>query len=190
MADFPLLVQKVVSSLPSVLTPHTLYLVRVGTGFDLYMTDSTGRIAHKLNIGLQIERGQNLFIRKTATPHYLTSSGTLANADAYNLVSDFIAVEEGLYMYQTWTNHLHNTSHKDQWHAYFFYDENKNIVGSRQTRMATVSTIPSQQYYRWDISVPNNVAFIRIGSRHLQNGQAMFERVKVFGDFIPAPEDT
>lgn len=49
MADFPLLVQKVVSSLPSVLTPHTLYLVRVGTGFDLYMTDSTGRIAHKIN---------------------------------------------------------------------------------------------------------------------------------------------
>lgn len=49
MADFPLLVQKVVSSLPSVLTPHTIYLVRVGHGFDLYVTDSTGQIAHKIN---------------------------------------------------------------------------------------------------------------------------------------------
>lgn len=49
MADFPLLVQKVVSSLPDVLTPHTIYLVRVGQGFDLYVTDSTGQIAHKIN---------------------------------------------------------------------------------------------------------------------------------------------
>lgn len=62
MADFPLLVQKVVSSLPDVLTPHTIYLVRVGQGFDLYVTDSTGQIAHKINSPLIEIGGENLII--------------------------------------------------------------------------------------------------------------------------------
>lgn len=40
---------KVVSSLPSTLEPDTIYLVRVGVGFDLYCSDATGSIAHSLN---------------------------------------------------------------------------------------------------------------------------------------------
>ncbi len=40
---------KTVSALPSPLTPNTIYAVRVGTGFDLYVSDMTGGIAHKLN---------------------------------------------------------------------------------------------------------------------------------------------
>jgi hypothetical protein len=44
-----LLVQKVVSSLPATLDPNTIYLVRVGVGFDLYVSDSLGQIAHKSN---------------------------------------------------------------------------------------------------------------------------------------------
>jgi hypothetical protein len=42
-------VEKVVSALPDPLSPNTLYYVRVGAGFDLYLSDSTGTIAHKLN---------------------------------------------------------------------------------------------------------------------------------------------
>jgi hypothetical protein len=40
---------KVVSSLPSTLTPDTLYIVRTGDGFTLYASDSTGNAAHKIN---------------------------------------------------------------------------------------------------------------------------------------------
>jgi hypothetical protein len=43
---------KVVASLPDPLDADTVYLVRVGEGFDLYATDSTGLIAHRLNPAL------------------------------------------------------------------------------------------------------------------------------------------
>lgn len=42
--------EKIVSRLPSELEPNTIYFVRVGTGFDLYVTDMTGRIANTLNL--------------------------------------------------------------------------------------------------------------------------------------------
>lgn len=41
--------QKVVSALPATLTPDTVYAVRVGTGFDLYISDSTGLMAYQIN---------------------------------------------------------------------------------------------------------------------------------------------
>lgn len=41
---------KVVSALPGTLTPDTLYMVRTGVGFDLFCSNSTGSIAHALNI--------------------------------------------------------------------------------------------------------------------------------------------
>lgn len=41
--------RKEVAALPATLTPNTIYAVRRGTGFDLYISDSTGLIAHKLN---------------------------------------------------------------------------------------------------------------------------------------------
>jgi hypothetical protein len=43
---------KVVSTLPDPLQSDTIYLVRVGEGFDIYATDTTGLVAHKLNAGL------------------------------------------------------------------------------------------------------------------------------------------
>lgn len=40
---------KTVSALPADLVPNSIYVVRVGEGFDLYVTDLTGATAHKLN---------------------------------------------------------------------------------------------------------------------------------------------
>lgn len=40
---------KVVSSLPGTLDADTIYAVRVGEGFDLYVSDSTGSAAHQVN---------------------------------------------------------------------------------------------------------------------------------------------
>lgn len=45
-------IDKVVSVLPNPLIPNTVYAVRVGNGFDLYISDSTGSIAHKLNLDI------------------------------------------------------------------------------------------------------------------------------------------
>ena len=47
MADFK--IHKVVSSLPGTLEADTIYLVRTGSGFDLYVSDTTGSVAHKVN---------------------------------------------------------------------------------------------------------------------------------------------
>lgn len=42
--------EKVVANLPSKLTPSTIYYVRVETGFDIYVSDATGEVAHTLNL--------------------------------------------------------------------------------------------------------------------------------------------
>ena len=42
-------IYKVVSSVPASLEANAVYLVRTGTGFDLYVSDSTGSIAYQIN---------------------------------------------------------------------------------------------------------------------------------------------
>lgn len=49
--DVALKIHKVVASLPSTLEPDAIYAVRAGAGFDLYIADSTGSVAHKVNAG-------------------------------------------------------------------------------------------------------------------------------------------
>lgn len=53
-------INKVVATLPGVLTPNTVYAVRAGVGFDLYISDSTGSVAHKINTGANLYSGGNL----------------------------------------------------------------------------------------------------------------------------------
>ena len=50
MADQPLQIVKTVSALPTQLAPNVIYLVRVGQGCDLYVTDTTGSNAYKINV--------------------------------------------------------------------------------------------------------------------------------------------
>ena len=63
MANQPLQIVKTVSSLPVPLKPNTIYLVRVGQGYDLYATDTTGSSAYKINV----------------SPSQLTSAISIAN---------------------------------------------------------------------------------------------------------------
>lgn len=42
---------KVIASLPGTLVRDTFYAVRTGAGFDLYLSDATGSVAHPLNVG-------------------------------------------------------------------------------------------------------------------------------------------
>ena len=50
MANQPLQIVKTVSALPTPLAPNAIYLVRVGQGYDLYTTDTTGSNAYKINV--------------------------------------------------------------------------------------------------------------------------------------------
>lgn len=50
MANQPLQIVKTVSALPIPLAPNVIYLVRVGQGYDLYATDTTGSSAYKINV--------------------------------------------------------------------------------------------------------------------------------------------
>ncbi|SMO73935.1 hypothetical protein SAMN06265173_11241 [Thalassovita litoralis] len=73
-----LLAHKVVSSLPGTLVANTIYLVRTGAGFDLYVSDSTGSVAHRVN-GLSVEGAATLTGGFNVTPfaNGTRSSGTL-----------------------------------------------------------------------------------------------------------------
>ena len=42
-------ITKVVASLPGTLLPDTIYLVRAGAGFDIFMSDLTGTVAYQIN---------------------------------------------------------------------------------------------------------------------------------------------
>ena len=44
-----ILAHKVVATLPDPLEPNAIYAVRAGEGFDLYIADSTGAVAHRVN---------------------------------------------------------------------------------------------------------------------------------------------
>lgn len=47
MSDLKL--YKEIGSVPSNFGPDSIYVVRTGPGFDLYITDTTGSIAYKIN---------------------------------------------------------------------------------------------------------------------------------------------
>ena len=71
MASFAF--SKVVSALPGVLTANTIYAVRVGAGFDLYISDMTGAAAHKVNsIG-----PETVFALTGVTPAINAENGTI-----------------------------------------------------------------------------------------------------------------
>jgi len=57
---------KVVASLPATLAPDTLYLVRTGAGFDLYVSDATGSIAYPVNS--PASPAQIAYPKRIATP--------------------------------------------------------------------------------------------------------------------------
>lgn len=58
---------KVISTPPAPLTPNCVYFVRTGDGFDLYCTDLTGAVAHKLNtpvssLGQNVDGGNSISV--------------------------------------------------------------------------------------------------------------------------------
>lgn len=75
-------VSKIVSALPNTLVADTMYLVRVGAGYDQYVTNSTGTIvAYRMNTGSGINSTALDGLTGTAdTVPYFTGEGTMSLA--------------------------------------------------------------------------------------------------------------
>lgn len=72
---------KVVAGLPATLAPDTLYLVRSGAGFDLFLSDATGAIAYPVNPsgGASIDNaGAIAWPKRSATPRIVGDVGGTA----------------------------------------------------------------------------------------------------------------
>lgn len=91
-------VQKVIGSLPSVLAPNTFYAVRVGTGYDLYLSDTTGAVAHRLNtdldnLGWQLITTATDLNTLTETGQYFLQASS--NPNAPNTSHQYVTVAKG-----------------------------------------------------------------------------------------------
>ena len=53
-------IEKNIATLPGTLTADTVYAVRAGAGFDLYITESTASVAYKVNTADLVETGSAL----------------------------------------------------------------------------------------------------------------------------------
>jgi hypothetical protein len=78
MANFK--VYKEVSALPGTLEPNALYLVRIGTGFDLYCSDVTGSVAHKINNDYSLNYPAGQIITSGVVSNGLSTYTNVANA--------------------------------------------------------------------------------------------------------------
>ena len=88
-----LLTEKVVAALPGVLTPSTIYFVRVGTGFDIYVTTDQGQVvAYPLN--------KTRVVAATINVPYTNKSDSfeIDIADALLLATDKVVVSHGNYL--------------------------------------------------------------------------------------------
>ena len=96
-------VSKVVSSLPGTLTPNTVYAVRVGAGFSLFISDMTGATAHALN------GDPDPTYTKAAFESLAAASGLVANK-SYVITDDgtriALAMSTSTYVYLARTNEL------------------------------------------------------------------------------------
>lgn len=82
--------KKEVSVLPETLEANTLYMVRTGVGFDLYVSDSTGSVAHKINTSLALTQQDDI---NTSTSY--TINPTNGNIQKATATANFTLVFSG-----------------------------------------------------------------------------------------------
>ena len=92
----PIRFEKSIVRVPDVITADTLYAVRVGAGFDLYISDLTGSITYKANSGIPGYTGSAGYVGSAGTAGaagyvgsagaagYVGSAGLLASVGLYS----------------------------------------------------------------------------------------------------------
>lgn len=127
---------------------------------DVYEVKADTNIFEAIAALLQEDRygKQNMFSMSSAVDGYINASGTISPPDLYNMTSDFIPVTAG----ETYLYIANPTTEDVRWNGWCFYstDDESSMVGSRTVTNTKESTV----------TVPAGAAYIRIGSRYLQNG--------------------
>jgi hypothetical protein len=86
MITEPVKFYKTVVALPTTLEPNTMYAVRVGEGFDFYLSDLTGSIAYKINMPafstLKVEGKTNIIATNNDTLEFKAGTGIRLDTNA------------------------------------------------------------------------------------------------------------
>ena len=90
---------KTVGALPATLEPDAFYAVRTGQGFSLYLTDSTGAIAHSLNLGGNANVGDLLALTNEIAA---ARAGRASLNDRISLVAGFASPNAGPFIPGRW----------------------------------------------------------------------------------------
>ena len=155
-------VQKVVGSLPTTLDKNIFYAVRVGNGYDLYLSDSTGSVAHRMNYDgwQEIKTVQNLNDLKT-TGKYFISIGNNTNSPSNGwiyLIVENATIGDNERIIQTVyaDNDISKFWYRlgfgaNTWRAWEMYENSNkpNNIGGRNLLMATNKLTNS---YYWKFS--------------------------------------
>ena len=161
MAEQILNIEKVVGGLPTTLSKNTFYAVRVNNGYDLYLSDSTGSTAHRMNYdGWQkITDVQDLNEMRTTGKYFISVGGNRnapSNGYIYVIVENAeigtneriiqtVYADAGVSTYWKRVGYGSNV-----WRAWETFENNlkPNNIGGRNLLMAT-SKLTNSYYWKF-----------------------------------------
>ena len=132
---------------------------------------------------------QNRFVQNTTVPGYLGNTGIIYPANSVNKerTSDFIEIDGASNLiYQLWVT---TPSGGIPWHAWQFYDANKNPLGTRTTGKDSYTVRAQKWHIVNNITVPATAKFIRLSARTYEDAKIKLEIGNVPTDWSPALED-
>lgn len=154
-------VQKVVGSLPTTLAKNTFYAVRVGNGYDLYLSDSTGSVAHRMNYDgwQEIKTVQNLNDLKTTGKYFINidnNTNSPFNGRIYLIVENAtIGNNERIIQTVYADNDISKFWHRigygaNIWRLWEMYENSNKLynIGGRNLLMAT-SKLTNDYYWKF-----------------------------------------
>lgn len=173
---------------------ETLYKYRVFMGrddqADMTVSEYTNLIIYYTRTASDGYRGMmrdaNLADDTTKASGYLTTTGDIADADEQSrrdTTTDFIHVNGG----ETYTIALYTHKSVEFSCRICEYDENKNYVTRFDyTQSTIVKTWRDFNYALWQITIPENVSYIRVSQRY---GFCMIAKGITEWDYMPSPFD-
>ncbi|RTZ09611.1 phage tail protein [Streptococcus pneumoniae] len=132
---------------------------------------------------------QNRFVQNTTVPGYLGNAGIIYPANAVNKerTSDFIDIDGASNLiFQLWVTTPNGGM---PWHAWQFYDANKNPLGTRTTGKDSYTVRAQKWHIVNNITVPATAKFIRLSARTYEDAKIKLEIGNVPTDWSPALED-
>lgn len=134
--------------------------------------------------------GRNLCIESNYVDGYLNNNGVISEPSTVykEKTTDYINVTPGENItIQYWVT-LPDTTIGIPWHAYQYFDSEKNVVGERYAD--GYSYTEENSHIAYSLTVPSSAAYIRLSMRTYNDGRMKLEKGNKATDWTPAPEDT